>query len=271
MVNRIWQFHLGKPIVPTPSNFGLQGTPPTHPELLDYLARRFIDSGWSIKAMHRLIMSSETYRIASAHDADNAAIDSGNDYYWRFDRRRLDAESIRDSMLLLGGNLDLNRPGAHPFPSKDKWKWTAHRQFKAVYPSNHRSVYLMVQRLHPHPLLSLFNGPDTSASTAVRDRSTVPLQALFMANSDVVDQQARGLAKSLLAAESDRRERIQLAYRRIFLRPPRKRELHRTSEFLENYHHVLAEESVPADQRPLLAWTSYARTLLTANEFLFVD
>ena len=145
------------PIVPTPSNFGLQGTPPTHPELLDWLATQFIASDWSIKAMHRLIMSSETYQLAAAHDADNVAIDSGNQYYWRFDRRRLDAEWIRDSMLLLGGDLDLNRPRAHPFPTKDKWKWTAHRQFKAVYPSNHRSVYLMVQRLHPHPFLSIFD------------------------------------------------------------------------------------------------------------------
>ncbi len=124
MVNRIWQFHFGKPIVATPSNFGLQGSSPTHPELLDWLATRLIQSGWSIKAMHRLIMSSETYQRATVHDGNNAAIDSGNDYYWRFDRRRLDAESIRDSMLLLGGNLDLDRPGPHPFPSKDKWKWT---------------------------------------------------------------------------------------------------------------------------------------------------
>jgi hypothetical protein len=271
MVNRIWQFHFGKPIVPTPSNFGLQGTPPTHPDLLDWLATQFIESGWSIKAMHRLIMSSETYKIASLHDTHNAAIDSGNDYYWRFDRRRLDAESIRDSLLLLGGNLDLSHPGTHPFPSKDKWKWTAHRQFKAVYPSDRRSVYLMVQRLHPHPFLSIFNGPDTSASTAMRDRSTVPLQALFMANSDLVDEQARGLAKSLVAAEADPRERIYLAYQRIFLRPPSDRELRRTTEFIEDYSHVLAEEGVPARELPLLAWASCARTLLTANEFLFVD
>ncbi len=271
MVNRIWQFHFGKPIVPTPSNFGFQATPPTHPDLLDWLATEFIESGWSIKAMHRLIMSSETYRLATVHDARNTAIDSGNDYYWRFDRRRLDAESIRDSMLLLGGSLDLARPGAHPFPSQDKWKWTAHRQFKAVYPSNHRSVYLMVQRLHPHPFLAIFNGPDTSASTAMRDRSTVPLQALFMANSELVDEQARGLAKSLLAAEANPQERIQLAYRRVLLRQPGDGELRRTSEFIADYCHLLAEEGVPNEDRELLAWSSCARTLLTSNEFLFVD
>ncbi len=259
MVNRIWQFHFGKPIVPTPSNFGLQGASPTHPDLLDWLAMQFIENDWSVKAMHRLIMSSQAYQSAAAHDSHNAAIDSGNDYYWRFDRRRLDAESIRDSMLLLGGNLDLDRPGSHPFPSKDKWNWTAHRQFKAVYPSNHRSVYLMVQRLHPHPFLSIFNGPNTSASTEIRDRSTVPLQALFMANSDLVDQQARGLAKSLLTAQTDPQQRIREAYQRVFLREPSDRELHRTATFLTDYGHLLTAEGVPVDEQPLLAWTSCAR------------
>jgi hypothetical protein len=269
MVNRIWQFHFGKPIVPTPSNFGLQGTPPTHPKLLDWLATQFIASGWSIKAMHRLIMSSDTYQLSAAHDANNVAIDSGSQYYWRFDRRRLDAESIRDLMLLLGGNLDLNRPEAHPFPTKDKWKWTAHRQFKAVYPSNHRSVYLMVQRLHPHPFLSIFNGPNTSASTAVRDQSTVPLQALFMANSEFVGEQARGLATSCVATDSQ--VRIDRAYERVLLRPPSERERSRTSKYLEDYQRLLAQEGVPKEEHELLAWTSFARVLLTGNEFLFVD
>lgn len=271
IVNRIWQFHFGKPIVSTPSNFGLQGTPPTHPELLDWLAKQLIENDWSIKAMHRLIMSSATYQLAAAHDSENAALDSGNDFHWRFDRRRMDAESIRDSLLQLGGNLDLNRPGPHPFPSQDKWKWTAHRQFKAVYPSNHRSVYLMVQRLHPHPYLSIFNGPDTSASTAMRDRSTVPLQALFMANSEFVQQQAEGLAGTLIAAEPDRSERLRLAYRRVLLRSPQAHKLQRAAGFIDDYMQLLRDEGVPAADREPLAWTSLARTLLSANEFLFVD
>ena len=271
MVNRIWQFHFGKPIVPTPSNFGLQGTLPTHPELLDWLALQFIKNDWSIKAMHRLIMSSETYQFAAENDAHNAAIDSGNAYYWRFDRRRLDAESIRDSMLLLGGNLDLTRPEAHPFPSKDQWKWTAHRQFKAVYPSSHRSVYLMVQRLHPHPFLSIFNGPDTSASTAMRDRSTVPIQALFMANSEFVEEQARGLAQSLLETDVNSQQRIDRVYEQVFLRSPSEPELRRAASYIEDYVRLLAEEGVPVGQHELLAWTSFSRTLMTSNEFLFVD
>jgi hypothetical protein len=183
MVNRIWQHHFGKPIVPTPSDFGLRGTPPTHPELLEWLASDFVASDWSIKAMHRRIMLSKTYQLASGHDSANAAIDTGNARYWRFDRRPLDAESLRDGLLALGGNLRLDRPGPHPFPSPETWSFTAHNQFKALYTSEHRSVYLMVQRLHPHPYLSLFNGPDTSVTTAMRDGSTVPLQALYLLNN----------------------------------------------------------------------------------------
>ena len=118
MVNRIWQHHFGKPIVPTPSDFGLRGTPPTHPELLEWLASEFVASGWSIKAMHRRIMLTETYQLASVNDSANAAIDTGNARYWRFDRRPLDAESLRDGLLALGGNLKLDRPGPHPFPPR---------------------------------------------------------------------------------------------------------------------------------------------------------
>ena len=117
MVNRIWQHHFGKPIVPTPSDFGLRGTPPTHPELLEWLAADFIASGWSIKAMHRRIMLSKTYQLASEHDSADAAIDTGNAWYWRFDRRPLDAEALRDSLLDLGGQPRLDPgPGPHPFP-----------------------------------------------------------------------------------------------------------------------------------------------------------
>ncbi len=271
MVNRIWQHHFGKPIVATPSDFGIQGAKPTHPELLDWLARRFMESGWSVKAMHRLIMSSKTWQLASAHDATNEAKDSANAHYWKFDRRRLDAESIRDSMLLMGGNLDLARPGAHPFPPADKWRFSAHRQFKAVYPSNHRSVYLMVQRLHPHPFISVFNGPDTSATTAMRDQSTVPQQALFMSNSRQVEQQAEGFAKELALAEPDTAERLRLAYWRAFSREPNERELQRAAGFLSCYAELAKADGVPEQQRDSQAWAALARTMLTSNEFVFVD
>ncbi|WP_435007756.1 DUF1553 domain-containing protein [Tundrisphaera lichenicola] len=271
MVNRIWQHHFGKPIVPTPSDFGLRGTPPTHPELLDWLARDFIESGWSIKAMHRRIMLSETYQLASGHDSENSAIDTGNAWYWKFDRRPLDAEALRDSLLAVGGNLDLGRPGPHPFPEPETWGFTAHHQFKALYPSEHRSVYLMVQRLHPHPYLSLFNGPDTSVTTASRDTSTVALQALYLLNNPFVHDQSRRFAGALIADERDPSARLRRAYLRAFGREPTDDERSRAFGFLDSYRRSLVSEGVPEDRRTVEAWSGLARALLASNEFLHVD
>ncbi len=271
MVNRIWQHHFGKPIVATPSDFGLRGTPPTHPELLDRLARDFIASGWSVKAMHRTIMFSKTYRLAAEVDRSDAELDTGNAWYWRFDRRPLDAEALRDTLLDLAGGLDRSRPGPHQFPAADQWRFTAHNQFKAVYPSDHRSVYLMVQRLHPHPYLALFNGPDTSQSTAVRDDAFLPLQALFLLNSPFVHQQAGRFARSLIDRQSDPIARLRLAYLRAYGRPPSREEADHAAAYLWRYEQLLADEGVPADRRVLDSWSSLARTILASNEFLYVD
>ncbi|WP_406698326.1 PSD1 and planctomycete cytochrome C domain-containing protein [Singulisphaera sp. Ch08] len=271
MVNRIWQHHFGKPIVATPSDFGLRGIPPTHPELLDWLAGDFIAQGWSIKAMHRRIMLSEVYQLASDDDSADAAIDTGNAYYWRFDRRPLDAEALRDSLLVLGGNLKRDRPGPQPFPAVSTWTYTAHHQFKALYPSEHRSVYLMVQRLHPHPYLALFNGPDTSVTTPARDSSTVALQALFLLNNPFVHDQSQQFAGRLLADQSDPSERLRLAYLRAFGRSPTVGEQGRAGEFLSQYERSLADEGVPADRRSREAWAGLTRALLASNEFLYVD
>jgi hypothetical protein len=271
MVNRIWQHHFGKPIVPTPSDFGLRGTAPTHPELLDWLANQFVASGWSIKSMHRLMMLSETYQLSSENESSNASIDTGNTLYSRADRRPLDAEALRDSMLALGGNLKLDRPGPHPFPSASSWRYTAHNQFKALYRSEHRSVYLMVQRLHPHPYLAIFNGPDTSVTTATRDSSTIALQALYLLNNPFVHEQARRFAEQLIAAEPDADSRLRLAYLRAFSRAPTQSEAQRANAFLARYEHSLVAEGVAADRRAAETWSALTRALLASNEFLFLD
>ena len=117
MVNRVWQHHFGRGIVATPSNFGKRGSPPSHPELLDWLAASFVEHGWSIKWLHRTIMASKTYQLDSLGNDKGDAIDPANQWYWRFDRQRLDAEAIRDAMLFVAGTLDLNRPGPQPFPA----------------------------------------------------------------------------------------------------------------------------------------------------------
>ena len=136
MVNRIWQGHFGVGLVKTVNDFGTRGTPPTHPELLDYLARRFVESGWSIKAMHRLIVRSAAYQRASVHDEHNAARDHDNVWLWRFSPRRLSAEEIRDALLAVSGDLDPTPGGAHPFPDPKTWGFTQHNPFLAVYDHN---------------------------------------------------------------------------------------------------------------------------------------
>ncbi len=202
MVNRIWAYHFGKGIVQTPNDFGARGFAPTHPELLDWLASRFIEGGWSIKKMHRMIMLSHAYRIASGESvpravasgssviAANSTIDVNNDYLWRFNRRRLEAEEIRDSVLAVSGALDRTMGGEHPFPPEPTWRFSQHEQFFAVYDTNRRSVYLMQQRLKKHPFFEVFDGADTNATTDNRAQSVTPVQALFLMNSPFMHEQS---------------------------------------------------------------------------------
>lgn len=269
MVNRVWQHHFGKGLVATPSNFGLRGEPPRHPQLLDWLAARFVESGWSIKQLHRMIVLSKVYQLASDDDPARSAKDPANRWYWRYDRRRLEAEAIRDAMLAVGEGLDRSRAGEHPFPPMNTWTWTQHNPFKAVYPSNHRSVYLMTQRIQRHPYLALFDGPDPNASTDMRTSATVPPQALYLMNNPFVSEQASRLARRLMAATGDVRARIDLGHRLAYGRHARADEIDRAAEFLNRYQAELARQSVSAAEAE--AWSSYARILLTANEFVYLD
>lgn len=272
MVNRIWQHHFGRGLVATPSNFGLRGEPPTHPELLDWLAVEFIASGWSIKAIHRRILLAETYQLGSSEDEVSATKDPGNRWYCRHDRRRLDAEAIRDSLLAVSGQLDRRRAGQHPFPAIEKWTWTQHNPFKDVYPSQHRSVYLMTQRFQRHPFLALFDGPDTNTSTDQRSSSTVPLQALYLMNNPFVHESAAAFAQRLFAATPDTRQRVELAQRLAWGRDPSSAELERAVAFVEECSSLARQQQgITAERAALEAWTSFARVMLSANEMVYVD
>ncbi|HEY2909658.1 MAG TPA: DUF1553 domain-containing protein, partial [Gemmataceae bacterium] len=266
MVNRIWQYHFGKGLVRTASNFGKLGLPPTHPELLDWLASEFIARGWSVKAMHRLILSSRTYQQASRGDDANAKIDVANDFLWRFDQRRLDAESIRDTLLAVGGNLDRAPGGQHPFPAMSTWNFTQHHPFKAVYDSEKRSVYVMAQRFQRHPFFALFDGADTNASTDRRLVSTTPLQALYLMNDPFVHSQAKKFAKRLLGREAESVERIQSAYLLLFGRPPTGAEITAAQEYL-----TAVAKKIGGKQATEAAWESLARALFLSNEFVYLD
>jgi hypothetical protein len=271
IVNRIWQFHFGRGIVATPNDFGVRGRPPTHAELLDYLAARFVASGWSIKSLHRLIMLSRTYQLASSDDGANASSDADNQYLWRFRRRRLDAESIRDAMLSQSGALDKSPGGAHPFPDQTTWEFSEHDPFKTVYDTRRRSVYLMMPRFQKLPFFALFDGADTNASTAERLTSTTPLQALFLMNDPFVHEQAQRFALRLLAERPDDDGRLTRGYELALGRPCTPEERTEANNFLEQVRGQRQSAGTPADQLIAETWKSFARALFLSHEFIYVE
>ncbi|HSG72823.1 MAG TPA: DUF1553 domain-containing protein, partial [Planctomycetaceae bacterium] len=251
--------------------FGARGERPTHPELLDWLAIRFKESGYSIKAMHRLIMHSAAYQRSSQYDAEAGEKDPDSRLLWRFNRRRLSSEEIRDAMLFVSGNLDLTRGEQHPFPPVETWGFTQHTPFYAVYPTNQRSVYLMQQRLKRHPFLALFDGADTNVSTARRELTTVPTQALYLMNNEFVHEQATRFSRRLSGEAKHESERIERAYQIVFGRSAGADELTEATDFLASYRQAAATAVRLQSEREQMAWDAFARTLLTRNEFLFVD
>jgi hypothetical protein len=271
MVNRIWQHHFGRGIVQTPNDFGTRGKAPTHPELLDYLAAKFIESGWSVKAMHKVIMLSHAYQMSSEANERFAQLDPNNDWLWRFSPRRLDAEEVRDAMLAVAGNLDCAPAGRQPFPPEDEWKFTQHTPFVAVYESKHRSVYLMQQRIKKNPFLELFDGADTNATTGERPVSTTPLQALFMMNDPFAHDEAAKFAERVAKSSGGEARRIEFAYRLAFGRSASREEVREGEEYLEQCAAELSKASVPAEKQPSAVLASYCRVLLSSNEFLFID
>jgi len=274
MVNRIWQHHFGKGIVQTPNDFGARGGRPTHPELLDYLASRFRESGYSLKAMHKLIMLTRVYRLASGHDPNNAVADPRNDHLWRFDRRRLDAEEIRDSMLAVAGTLDRTMGGRHPFPPDTKIKYSQHRPYIAgpeVFETKRRGIYLVQQRIKKQPFLATFDGADTNASTAKRTPSVTALQALALMNSSFVHERSDEMAVRVGMAHSTAAARIHYAFRLALARPATPAEIQQGVRHLAAARRAYRDAGTPAEEAPRAALASYMRVLLASNEFLYVD
>jgi hypothetical protein len=264
MVNRIWQYHFGRGLVATSNDFGSRSQPPSHPALLDHLASRFIASGWSVKAMHRMILSSATWQQAGSGGSPQAA-----DFLAAFPRRRLGAEEIRDSILSVSGSLDPEPGGAHPFPPSPGWGYTQHGPFTAVYEHDKRSVYLMVQRIKRHPFLALFDGADPNSSTAERRVTTVPTQALYFLNDPFVHDKALKFAGRLQAAGNDEPRQLELATQLAFGRPPTAAELAEAAEFLQSYRAELGPAAgANGGLEPLAA---YLRVLFGSNEFLHCD
>ncbi|MBM3847138.1 MAG: DUF1553 domain-containing protein [Verrucomicrobia bacterium] len=241
MVNRIWGHHFGAGIVRTPGNFGKLGEPPTHPELLDYLAARFLADGWSIKKMHRKIMLSATYALGNDYSAANYDIDPDNRLLWRASARRLDAEAIRDSMLFVSGKLDLTVGGqATPIDGDKNFR---------------RTLYGFFSRFKLDPFLRLFDFPDPIATSDQRIATNVPLQQLFYLNSAFVRKQAQALSERL-GAQLPEPGKIQAIYQILFSRAPTQEELQYASEFVS---------ASPG------SWPQYIQVLLSSNEFNYVN
>ena len=273
MVNRIWQYHFNVGIVPTSNDFGNQGKPPTHPRLLDWLANRFVEEKWSIKAMHRLIMVSAAYRRSSAMSEEKMRLDPSNVGLWRYPRHRLQAEPIRDAILYVSGRLKMGNPGRHPFPEPDEnnaYQFTQHRPFFEDYDHDYRSVYLPSRRLGKRPFLATFDGPNPSECTGHRSASTVPLQSLFWMNSDFIRDNARSMAQRLLAAGDETEERLYAAYHLALSRPPSAREIEDFTGYLSDYKDQL-EDTPDLHKRESRAWASICQILLASNEFCFIE
>jgi hypothetical protein len=256
MVNRIWEWHFGTGLVRSANDFGTRGERPTHPELLDFLAARFIQSGYSLKAMHRLILQTEAYQRMS--DTPSSS-DIDNRWLSHFNRRRLTAEEIRDSLLMASRNLDLERGSSHPFPPETNWGFTQHQPFNAIYDTNKRSAFIMVQRQRRHPYLALFDGADPNASTSNRQTTTVPTQALYFINDPFFHAQSRSIAEELLE-KGGFDERVIAAYQRLFQRQPSELEADRCRRFLESY---------PGPE--IQKWSTLTRVLLASSEFIYVE
>jgi hypothetical protein len=240
MVNRIWLHHFGRGLVKTPNDFGTRGTPPTHPELLDWLAAEFVKDGWGVKKLHKRIMLSATYQQASATRADAVKHDANNDLYWRFDRRRLSAEELRDALLATSGQLDRKPGAAHPFPPEASWNYTQHVPFSTFYDSDKRSVYLVTLRNRRHPFLGLFDGADPNATTPQRQDTTVPTQALYFLNDPFFHAQAEKVARRALEKDDDA-ARLDELFRLVFQRAPTAKDREVATAFLARYMAALSD------------------------------
>ncbi|HEV7280245.1 MAG TPA: PSD1 and planctomycete cytochrome C domain-containing protein [Pirellulaceae bacterium] len=272
IANRIWQGHFGAGLVDTPSDFGVRGVPPTHPELLDHLAASMVADGWSIKRMHKRLMLSRVYSLASDHVPESFAVDAENDYLWRYSRTRMDAETLRDSLLFLSGGLDLtpaNEP--HPFPPADQWKYTQHHPFRDQYDSNRRSVYLMTSRLNALPFFTTFDGPDRNATTPTRDSSTTSVQALWLLNDAFPQEQAGKFAERVVATAENPSDRIRFAFEAATGREPSKEDVAATESFLVQAEKELVESGLSKQDAERESWSAFARSLLRTNAFLYID
>jgi hypothetical protein len=290
IVNRLWQHHFGQGLVKTPNDFGTQGEPPSHPELLDWLAHELIRSGWRLKTIHRLIVRSAAYQQDAAGDARGATVDPDNSLLWRRETRRLESEALRDSMLAVSGVLNSTMFGPAVFPriqpeaiatgSTPKWPTNT-----VDGPNTwRRSIYVFAKRSLSLPFLEAFDSPDASASCGRRFRTTTPAQALELWHGDFAIDQARRFALRLKSAGGSLEDKIRLAWILAFSRDAQPREVSRAAEFcakqerrarFQNPAELEAlrqlAQCAPEDVYSFAALSDLCQVLFNSNEFIYVD
>jgi hypothetical protein len=284
IVNRVWQFHFGEGLVRSPSDFGVKGDPPTHPELLDWLADWFVREGWSVKKLHTLIMSSNTYRMSKRWNPEYGEQDPENRLLWRVHYRRLEAEAIRDSMLAVTGQLNPQMYGPSMYPHVPKealegssdpdkiWKPFDEKE------ASRRTIYAFIKRSMVVPMLEVLDLCDTARTTARRSVTTVAPQALTLFNGDFVNRQARHFAVRLgREAGGDPEKQIEYAYLLALCRPPSQSEKAAMMKFLRTEAENLEKDSANRDNRvspkeaKLHALEQVCRAILNLNEFVYPD
>jgi hypothetical protein len=264
MANRIWQGHFGDGIVRTPDNYGRLGDRPSNPELLDYLAKTFMESGWSIKKMNRMIMLSRTYQMSAAYDEATKAKDPENRMVSHFPRQRLSIEEIRDAYLAMGGDLDLTMGGTLDPGVGTDGETSAGRISMNPEKTNRRSIYLPLRRSNLPTLYTLFDFGDATTPEGHRSPTTVATQALFVMNSPLVIREAKNVADAVLKQEKQDKRRVEEIYLRVLDRRPDANEIDRGLTYMTSFRrkwNQIDEET---------AWTSLTHVLMASNEFIFV-
>ena len=297
MVNRVWQYHFGTGIVATPGDFGRMGSRPTHPELLDYLSSYFVENGWSTKKLHRLIMLSNTYRQSTDDQAKAAEADPDNKLLWRYNRHRLEAEAIRDSMLMVGGLLNSQRGGPGVFPPVPSGAVSALSATAAAggwssekdpLQNNRRSVYIFVRRNLRYPMLQEFDTPNTFEVWHSRKNTVTPAQSLDILNNDLILEWSRAFAGRVMSeskASSEPWEQIDRAYRMGYGRGATADELKSATAFLEQQTSIMAKRLAGGGVKPPMptrtmegmdparaaAFVDLCQMLFASNEFLYIN
>ena len=258
IVNRVWQYHFGRGIVDTPNDFGKMGTPPTHPELLDWMATTLLEEGQSLKALHRLILTSATWRQAAMHNDKNAIIDGSNRYLWQMNRRQLEAEALRDTVLAVSGKLDytMGGPGFDLFVYEDdhspRYLYAEHDP--AATESFRRSVYRFIVRSVPDPFMMTLDCADPSQSVPVRSNTITALQALSLYNNPMMVRHAAYFAERLQAEADTLPGQVALLYRYALCREGMEDEVKTTMAYAEKH-----------------GLSAACRVVFNSNEFIFLD